>query len=78
MKGAQTLEKKMEKKLVELETKYSFQEDLLQSLNEVIVKQQKEIERLGDEIKHLQSQLIDLEQSYYGNADTEIERPPHY
>jgi len=60
MNGAQTLEKKMEKKLVELETKYSFQEDLLQSLNEAIVKQQKEIERLGDEIKLLQNQLIDL------------------
>ena len=68
----------MEKKLVELETKYSFQEDLLQSLNEAIVKQQKEIERLGDEIKLLQNQLIDLEQSSYGNTDIEIERPPHY
>ena len=70
MIGAHTLDKKMEKKLFELETKYSFHEDLLQSLNEAILKLQKEIERLGDEIKLLQNQLIDLEQSSYGNADT--------
>ena len=68
----------MEEKLIELETKYSFQEDLLQNLNEAIVKQQKELERLGDEIKRLQNQLLDLAENPLGNADTEIERPPHY
>ncbi|MCH2323733.1 MAG: SlyX family protein [Pseudomonadota bacterium] len=68
----------MEEKLIELETKYSFQEDLLQNLNEAIVKQQRELERLGDEIKHLQNQLLDLAENSLGNTGAEIEKPPHY
>ena len=68
----------MEEKLIELETKYSFQEDLLQNLNEAIVKQQRELDRLRDEIKHLQNQLLDLAENSLGNTGAEIEKPPHY
>ncbi|NKB34268.1 MAG: SlyX protein [Pseudomonadales bacterium] len=70
----------MDNKLVDLETKFSFQEDLLQDLNDVVVKQQKEIERLGIEMKHLQEQILDLADSQSGPADSVgvDEKPPHY
>ena len=70
----------MENKLVDLETKFSFQEDLLQDLNDIIIKQQKEIDRLGIELKHLQEQILDLLASQAGFADATgaDEKPPHY
>lgn len=71
---------KLDNKLIELETKYSFQEDLLQSLNEVVTRQQSEIDNLNIQVKHLQVQLQELAENppsaTQGTADAE--KPPHY
>ncbi len=68
-----------EEKLVELETRYSFQEDLLQQLNEIVTKQDARIDLLeqqlhlmAERVKELQSQVPASD----GAADQEI--PPHY
>ena len=70
----------MEEKLTDLEMKYSFHEDLLQSLNETVVSQLKAIEKLSVEVKHLHEQLLDLRENQVGPAELpgEQEKPPHY
>tara|TARA_A100001388_G_scaffold60880_1_gene42151 strand:- start:2552 stop:2752 length:201 start_codon:yes stop_codon:yes gene_type:complete len=61
-----------EKRINELETKSTFQEDIIERLSEELRKQQKEIQILKEEIviikKHLESNLI----------ENVIEKPPHY
>lgn len=66
----------LEERMIELETRQAFQDDTLQALNDVIVDQQRQIDRLQRQLESLaashealQSQL-DLEQ---------VEAPPpHY
>ncbi|WP_211091449.1 SlyX family protein [Pseudothauera rhizosphaerae] len=67
----------LDARLVELESKISFAEDLLDTLNMTVFRQQREIERLQKQLAHLQEQLR--------NATTPAqplslrdEIPPHY
>ena len=66
----------MEHRLTELEIKASFNEDLLDQLNQVIVRQQQEIDLLLREVRQLKQHLPD------GNSATQQqpgdELPPHY
>ena len=66
----------MERRLTELEIKASFNEDLLDQLNQVIVRQQQEIDLLLREVRQLKQHLPD------GNSATRQqprdELPPHY
>ncbi len=69
----------MPDRLTELETRYSFQEDTLNALNDVIVRQQRQLEVLQLQVNRLQEQLQDVrdkQSSETGNAAHE--RPPHY
>lgn len=66
-----------EQRLTELEIKASFSEDLLDQLNQVIVRQQQEIDLLMREVRQLRLQLPE------GNAPglssgASRELPPHY
>jgi SlyX protein len=65
-----------EERLTELEIKASFNEDLLDQLNQVIVRQQQEIDLLLREVRQLKQHLPD------GNSATPQqpgdELPPHY
>ncbi|MAC91914.1 MAG: SlyX protein [Woeseiaceae bacterium] len=62
--------------LVKIETKLSYQEDLLDQLNSIIIKQQKEIDSLKRELLLLQEKITTInESSENTNMD---ERPPHY
>ena len=62
----------MEKRIIDLEIKYTHQEDLLEQLNRIVTKQQFTIDALIKEVNELK--LASL------NGDGEItnERPPHY
>ena len=62
--------------LVTIETKLSFQEDLLDQLNSIIIKQQKEIDSLKRELLLLQKKITTINESTE-NIDID-ERPPHY
>ncbi len=70
----------MNDKIIELETKFSFQEDTLQQLNEAIIRQQRLIEGLALEVKGLKEQLEDAVEKTEASFDgkTEQEKPPHY
>jgi len=68
-----------EKRLTELEIKASYAEDLLEQLNEVVVRQQQQIEALTRELLQLREQR---NQSGDGGApgfrSLRDELPPHY
>jgi len=62
--------------LVKIETKLSYQEDLLDQLNSIIIRQQKEIDSLKRELLLLQKKITTINESTENtNMD---ERPPHY
>jgi SlyX protein len=66
-----------DKRLTELEIKASFSEDLLDHLNQAIVRQQQQIDALLAEVRHLRQQLpaADAGVSVRSLRD---ELPPHY
>lgn len=70
----------MEDRLIELETKLSFQEDSLTELNEIIIKQQRQLTELGRHLAELHSQLQSLLalQDSASLADSAHDKPPHY
>ena len=68
----------LEKRITELEMKFSYQDQLIEELNEVVVQQQKEIQRL----KNLWLQFEEVKLK--GGMDQGIKNlseevpPPHY
>ena len=67
----------MQDRLTELETRVAFQEQTIQELNEVVTRQQAEIERLSQGYETLKLQLLELAPSLVANRDEETP-PPHY
>lgn len=67
----------MEKRLIELEIRFSHQDDFLSQLNEVVTEQQTRIERL-------EKQILDLKNNTNSEAGVDSRRtllddkPPHY
>ena len=68
--------KDTEHRLTELEIKASFAEDTLDRLNDVVVRQQRQIDLLQRELAHLlqQHQAADAP----ANRSLRDELPPHY
>ena len=69
----------MEEKLIELETKFSYQEDLLSDLNDIVAKQQRQLDELITEMSGIKEQLQDA--AVRGSAEgikVQDEKPPHY
>lgn len=66
-----------DKRIIELETKQAYQEDLIQNLNKIIFDQQKRLEQLEVAYKYLLTQTKELSEiaSTVGSLD---EKPPHY
>lgn len=67
----------MEARLTELETKLSFAEDLLDSLNQTVFHQQERIDLLERQIRLLHEQIQTLRPAD-GGLDLRDEIPPHY
>jgi SlyX protein len=66
----------IEPRLTALEIKASFAEDTLDRLNEVIVRQQQEIERLMRELVELREQRTSAEPPVFRSLRDEL--PPHF
>ena len=69
----------MDRRLTELEIKASFQEDLLDQLNQVIVRQQRDIDQLlrdVDTLRRQAQQAIDAGPGLLRELRDEL--PPHY
>ncbi len=65
-----------EQRLTELEIKASFTDDLVEQLNQVIIRQQCQIDALVFEVQRLRQQLPDASSS--GSNHPRDELPPHY
>jgi SlyX protein len=65
----------MEDRLIELETRLTYQDDLLQKLDEVVIMQQREIDALKLQVRHISDQLRNV--SPEGSMGEEPP-PPHY
>ncbi|KAF3981439.1 MAG: SlyX family protein [Methylococcales symbiont of Hymedesmia sp. n. MRB-2018] len=65
-----------EERFTELEIKLAYQEDLLQTLNLIVIEQQTQISQLEESCKLLVKRI----KSIGGNEmiDTGLEVPPHY
>ncbi|MEQ1635636.1 MAG: SlyX family protein [Methylococcales bacterium] len=65
-----------EQRFVELEIKVAYQEDLLQDLNQIIIKQQQQVERLEATCKMLHERIKSLQER---GAELDVDQaPPHY
>lgn len=67
---------RIEQRLMDLEVKSAFMDDLLERLNEVIVRQQDQIDRLTVELRRWQDQA----DAATGPAPRNLldEKPPHW
>ena len=66
-----------EKRITELETKVAYQEHTIQELNDVIYKQQQQIDKVEIMCQHLMDRLQTLSDTGSGESPAN-ERPPHY
>ncbi len=67
----------LNERMIELETKSSYQEHLIQELNEVIISQQKQIDALEASIQRMSDYLKNNQGSQLARPDEEVP-PPHY
>jgi len=67
----------LEKRIIELETKLAFQEDLLQELNKLVIVQQSQIDKLETLSNLLKDQYKEIISSL-PEASSGDEIPPHY
>jgi SlyX protein len=67
----------MENRFIELETRLAFQDNSLQELNAVVVRQQREISALTRELETLKAQLKTLAPDLVASRAEETP-PPHY
>lgn len=65
-----------EKRILELETKLAYQEDLIQELNKTVFDQHKRLDQLESTYRYLLEQTKELAEDSSGKAVDE--RPPHY
>lgn len=67
-----------EDRIIELEIKQAYQEDLIQTLNQIVAEQQKQIGKLEETCKLLNDKIKSLAYSGRETANAVDERPPHY
>ncbi len=67
----------IEERLVNIETKIAFQEDLIEELNKIIYQQQQKLTQLEANCLSLARHIQSLAEAGNGSR-LENERPPHY
>lgn len=65
----------MESRITELEIRLALQDDLLDDLNQIIARQQQQIDQLRQDIRYLQERSSAADQGTRSLLD---EIPPHY
>lgn len=65
----------LEQRIADLETRLAFQDDTLQTLNDVLVSQQADIERLQAQLQVLAKRLAEMQE---GGIEEDEAPPPHY
>jgi SlyX protein len=65
-------------RLDELESRLAFQDDLIESLNQVITRQDREITTMASQLKDLFTRISEQLEPATPGAAAEHEIPPHY
>ncbi len=65
-----------EQRLIEIESKIAYQEDLIQTLNDVVFQQQEKITQLEAQDRKLMERIKSLDESHDSGQDNQP--PPHY
>ncbi|NOQ35185.1 MAG: SlyX protein [Methylococcaceae bacterium] len=66
-----------EERIIELEIKLAYQEDLVETLNDIVSEQQKQIQRLEESFTLLHQRQQSLAESIESN-ESDNQPPPHY
>jgi len=67
----------MENRFIELETRLSYQDHIIGELNEVVTRQQGQIDKLEASLQRIRQQLSQQQSSGLARPDEEVP-PPHY
>lgn len=67
--------KVLQQQIDDLQSRLAHQEDMLQSLNKIIVAQDKNIIGLNQQLQQQQNKLDDVS---YSIESSGVEKPPHY
>lgn len=73
--------KQIDEQLIDLQTRFAFQEDSLQALNDVVARQQLQINQLEEALavsRHRVEELLDVMSSLSPGGAAAHEPPPHY
>ena len=65
-------------RLDELEARLAFQDDLIESLNDIVARQNRELSLMAKRLAGLEERLQDLAASASGGEAAGHEVPPHY
>jgi uncharacterized coiled-coil protein SlyX len=65
-------------KLVELEEKISYLQNMLDELNMVVFRQGEKIEKLNNQIKETNEKLINQSETQSDQSEVFGDKPPHY
>ncbi len=67
-----------DKKLVELEEKISYLQNMLDELNMVVFRQGEKIAKLNNQIKETKEKLINQSEQQSDQSEVINDKPPHY
>ena len=67
----------LEDRIVDLESKVAFQDHTIESLNDSVAQQQRQIEQLNFKLNHVVERLKSMQPSNIASQDEEAP-PPHY
>ena len=67
----------MQERIVELESKVAFQDELINRLDEILVSQRNELDRLSERVRRLEEQVKSGASSMI-RSEAEEAPPPHY
>lgn len=66
-------------RLEELESRQAFQDDLIENLNEVITRHDRDLARMMLQLKNLSARITDIADAGDGpDSSSQHEVPPHY
>ena len=65
-------------RLIEIETKLAFQEDAIHTLNDVVCRQQRQIEQMEATLKLLIDRYRQISETQESDNKPVDEKPPHY
>jgi SlyX protein len=73
----QDIRQELEQKIIDLESQLAFQEDTIETLNQALSSQQRQLDDVQFKLKHVLDKVKSMEPSNIASASEETP-PPHY